>query len=373
MSDDSTTFKAEIATINDIQPHPNADRLELATVYGWQCVVQKGRYRLGDKIVYIPIDSILPLQLEAAIFGPDSKVKLNKHRIKTIKLRGAISQGLVADLEVCGLKTTLAPGTDVTKKLGITKYEPPAPKFQSQMGAFGRKTKHHHENPYFKKYTKFNNYKYYIDLFEPEEEVIITEKIHGTNFRAGWVPFHANTLWRKLLKLLGLAPKWTFVYGSHNVQISEKPTYKGFYEKNVYAETVVKYDLENIIPKGLVVYGEIYGAGIQKNYNYGLKEDRALTVFDIMDSETSEYLNRHDFEGWTKSMELPTPPTLHKGRFGKCSIEKLIDGPSVLAPEQKIREGIVIKTIEETKSIVGRKALKAINPEYLLKDNTEYH
>lgn len=364
----SSTFKVQLMSIDRIEEHPNADRLEIAHLKGWQCIVRKGQYKPGDLVVYIPIDSIIPLELEEKIFGPDSKVKLNKHRVKTIKLRKVISQGLVVDLETCGI-TKAEEGLDVTKELGIKKYEPPAPRYQQSKGV----PKRRHKNPNFKEYSSFENYKYYVDLFKPDDEVVITEKIHGTNFRAGWVPFHDNNLWRKLLKWTGLAPKWVFVYGSHRVQISEKPNYDGFYDQNVYAEAVVKYDLKKRIPKGLVVYGEIYGAGIQKNYDYGHKKDRGLVIFDIMDSQELKYQDWCDFRMWIRIMGLPTPPVLFEGKYGDCDIEKLIDGPSVLAPEQKVREGCVVKMQEEHQSIIGRKALKVINPEYLLKDTTEYH
>ncbi len=372
---DVETFKVEVATIKAIEPHPNADKLELATVFGWQCVVQKGRYQPGDIVVYIPIDSVLPSALEERIFGPDSKVKLHNHRVKTIKLRGAISQGLVVDRGTCGVETA-EPGDNVTKELGITKYEPPAAGFQQHLGT---PPKTSYKNPFFKTYTKFPNYKYYTDLFRADEHVVFTEKIHGTNFRAGWVPFHANTMWRKILKFFKLAPEWVFVYGSHNVQISEKPDYKGFYEKNVYAEMVVKYDLKNRIPKGRVIYGEIFGEGIQKGYDYGIK-GHDLVLFDIMDTTKAkengefEYLNYYDFRNEVDHvLKMKRVPQLFEGLYGNADVQKLIDGNSVMAPSQKVREGAVVKTVYETSSIIGRKALKIINPEYLLSDPTEFH
>ena len=87
-------FRVEVVEVDEVLEHPNADRLEIAKVKGWQCVVGKDSFAAGDKGIYIPIESILPEELEAKIFGT-SKVKLSKHRVKTIRLRGAVSQGLL--------------------------------------------------------------------------------------------------------------------------------------------------------------------------------------------------------------------------------------------------------------------------------------
>src|ERR1035437_9805367 len=83
-AEEGTTYKVPYTTILDIQPHTNAERLELATVYGFQVIVSKGRYKVGDMAIYIPIDSILPVELEEKIFPKDSKVKLHHHRVRQI-------------------------------------------------------------------------------------------------------------------------------------------------------------------------------------------------------------------------------------------------------------------------------------------------
>src|SRR5574337_1686034 len=97
-----STLKVESVKIEQIHAHPNADRLEIAQIKGWQCIVQKDRYKAGDLAVYIPIDSVLPETVESKLFPPDSKVKLSGSRVKTIKLRGIISQGMLADFKTLG-------------------------------------------------------------------------------------------------------------------------------------------------------------------------------------------------------------------------------------------------------------------------------
>jgi len=362
--------KSTIERIEELIEIPNSNFLELARIKGWQCVVKKGSFKVGDKCLYIPIDSVLPPEMEEKLFS-NSKIKLNKGRIKTIKIRGAISQGLVVKLDDFMIRDTLEIGTDLTKSLGIKKYEPPEPIFNG-FKSYNRPITKKAIHPKFDKYTDIQNIKNYPNLFKEDDIVIASEKIHGTNARFGWVPFHANSLFKKIKKFLGLAPKWEFVYGSHNVQLQNKPlNHKTYYESNIYAETALKYDLKNRIPKGYVIYGEIYGEGIQKNYNYGLKGERKLILFVIKKEE--KYIDYTDFVELAMKMKLDIVPILYIGKFKDCNINELIGGESILCPEQKVREGCVIKTNKEEITYAGRKILKCINPEYLLKDNTEYH
>lgn len=361
-----SSLKVEIVRILDILEHPKADRLEIAQIKGWQCVIGKGTYKKGDKAIYIPIDSILSKETEEKLFPPDSKIKLHKSRVRTIKLRGIISQGMLAPLDMFELSNE-AVGVDVAKKLGITKYEPPV-----KANLQGRQTDKKQTNPYFNKYTSIENIKNYPDVFDSCDKVVITEKIHGTNFRAGWVKFYANTWWKKILKFLKLVPKYGFVYGSHNVQLQDKMLYSGYYDTNVYVEAVKKYDLKNKINKGIVIYGEIYGDGIQKNYKYGCKVgERKLVVFDV--KKEDNYFDHYQAKVYSLLIGLPFVPIIYSGKFKDVDIEKLVQGKSVLSSSQKIREGVVVKSIIEQKSIIGRKILKCINPKYLLNNNTDFH
>lgn len=365
-----SSFAVEIVEIDDVKPHPNADRLDLISVKGWSCVAQKGRFVPGDLAVYIPIDSILPESLETKIFGADSKVRLNNHRVRTIKLRGAISQGMVLTPQDVGLDPH-AVGSDVTKTLGITKYEPPVSLSpQSNAPQAGKKQ----TNPNFRKYTGIENAKNYPNVFEVGEQVVVTEKIHGTNFRAGWVKFHADTWWKKIKAFLGVAPKWDFVYGSHNVQLQNTVLYKGAYNEacNVYAEAVKKYRLKDLLAPGEVIYGEIYGDGIQKGYTYGCEKGvRKFVAFDIMRDD--KWLDHRDFLVTCAQMNLPVVPILYAGPYSALLTKKLVDGDSVLAPTQKVREGVVVRPLSEETTYMGRKILKFISDEYLLRDNSEFH
>lgn len=367
-----SSLKVEIVTLDKIEAHPNADRLEIGWVSGWQVVIPKGVFDVTTLCVYFPIDSILPEALEAKLFSPDSKIKLSKRRIKTIKIRGAISQGLLVRVdEVFTDDYGLFVGKDVADTLGVTKYEPPEPtggKF------YGKQTSKRQSNPNFHKYTSIENFKWYPNLYQPGEIVYVTEKIHGTNFRAGWVPYFANTWWKRLKQLLHLAPKYEFVYGSHNVQFQDTPRKKGFYGptlgKNVYAEAVEKYNLRNKLKFGEVIYAEIYGDGIQKGYLYSCKPgERKMVVIDM--KLNGEYVSHLALVIFCAKVPLPVVPLDTEMPYDEVTIRKLVDAPSWLGSE--LREGVVIKPVTERTCVIGRKILKWKSSEFLLKAVDDTH
>jgi len=111
---------ATVETISEIITHPNADSLEIAKIQGWQCVVRKGEFKAGEKVVFIPIDVILPDAPWSAFLKRGDK----RIRLKTIKLRGEYSQGLVLNANVLpGGGEGLLEGDDVGEILGVIKYE----------------------------------------------------------------------------------------------------------------------------------------------------------------------------------------------------------------------------------------------------------
>lgn len=375
-------YKVPLTNIKEILPHNNATSLEFAVVYGFKVIVTKGKYKVGDEVIYVPIDSLLPQNLENKLFPPDSKIKLNKHRIKQIKIRGEYSQGLLIDVEdvvdILGIDATRRLGTyepdeDLAERLGITKYDPPQASYQGT-GSVKKRDKPK-ENPYFHKYGGIDNFKWYPDLFIEGEMVSVTEKIHGSNIRFGYVPYVANNLWRKLLRLLGLTPKWEWVYGSNNVQLQQRSSYTGFYGEDVYGKVLEKYKAKDKVKEGEIWYGELYGDGIQGGYHYGLKQEHGLVVFDLkLQSGTeAKYVDADEFHSIARQRGFESVPTLYRGPFNKEEIQKLTQGDSVFRPVQKVREGVVIKPLVETESSIGRKLLKLISEKYLEKEQTEFH
>src|SRR4051812_18105253 len=90
-------YKVPYTKILQITPHPKADRLSFATVYGFQVIVPKDKYSVGSEVIYVPIDSVLPQQVEHLLFPADAKIKLNKGRVRQIRIRGMASQGMIID------------------------------------------------------------------------------------------------------------------------------------------------------------------------------------------------------------------------------------------------------------------------------------
>ena len=353
----ATELKVEVIKILDISEHTNAERLELATIKGWQCVVQKGVYKKGDLIVYIPIDSILPLQLEEIIFGEDSKVKLSNSRVRSIKLRGEVSQGLVVPLVLLGVEGKKE-GVDLTKQLGITKYTPPTRSGSFSQGCSTKST----SNRNFPKYTSITNIKNLPNKFCYDEFVYVSEKLHGTNSRFGNVK--TNVWWKKLLSLFGMHSGYDFVFGSHNVVLPKsllnKP--KG---TNVWVDAVSKYKLQERIPKDTIIYGEIIGDGVQANYSYGVgSNDRVLRLFDVKCN--GEYLNVQDFYKWCSDFGFKPVSLIWEGLYNFEAIKKVTSGKSLMFPKSGcIMEGGVIKN-SNYQLPTQRKIMKLINDKYLL-------
>lgn len=340
-----STLKAEVVRV-EILPHPNADRLEIAKVRGWQCVTGKGQYATGDLVVYLPIDSVLPEKLVKKL-----EIEKNYHnRLKTIKLRGFVSQGMVMPLPTsdwCASDAAPLPeewheGDDVTHILGITKYEPPPPPVN--MSGISRQAEDR-----FQRYTQVENIKNYPNLFKQGDWVILSEKLHGTNFRAANINGEIHV-------------------GSHNMDLVENPD-------NLYWKAANLLDVKNRLKPGEQIFGEIYGAGIQKNFDYGKKQgELGISIFDVL--VDNQYLNHIDYMRFILDRELESyaVPMITLGEWND-EMMAYSKGPSLLYPSN-IREGFVVKPIIEkySEELGGRLILKSISEDYLLmKDGTDYH
>jgi hypothetical protein len=162
-------FKVEVCQAN-IEPHPNADAIELCKVGDYITIVQKGLYKTGDLVCYIPEASLLPIPMVNQMGLAGKLSGSNKNRVKAIRLRGIFSQGLIYPA-----KEGWVEGQDVAAELGITKYEPPVP--QSLVGNVNS-TGHKLGGPLAFNFDVENAKKYHRTFVEGEE-VVFTEKIHG--------------------------------------------------------------------------------------------------------------------------------------------------------------------------------------------------
>lgn len=333
-----STLKAEVVQV-EIVPHPNADKLEIAKIKGksWQCVTQKDLYRSGDLCIYLPIDSVLPPALVAQL-GIE---KYYSKRLKTIKLRGFVSQGMLAPLtiplDLFVTDTIPAPieGTDLTEALGIVKYEEPIP-----VEMAGKMLP---SEPGMLMYTDIENIKNHPDEFGPDELVVAREKVHGSNFRAA-------RLGGKL-----------FV-GSHRRNLAQA-------EGNLYWRAAALLELDAKLAEGEQVFAEVYGSGVQ-DLSYGQAAGKiAVIVFDLF--QNGQYLSENDLKRACSERFWPMAPLVHSGKFADIKMPE----KSKLADQ--VIEGLVIRPVEEqwSERLQGRKILKSISDDYLLRkgDPTERH
>lgn len=374
-------FKVPFTKVLAVFEHPNAEKLEYVKVFDFNVITQKGRYKIGDNVIYIPIDSVLSPEVEEILFPKGSKITLHKSRVKQIKIRGYYSQGMVADPEslapLLGMDRIRRLGTyeeneDLATELNITKYEPPAPSFQQSSGPKLRNKPF--SNPHFRTFNGITNIKWMPNVFEGEE-VVIQCKLHGTHVRFGKAPFVPNTFWKKIINFFGLAPKYENVYGSNNVELTNRKGYTGFYGSDIYGLCLKKFDVFNKIKEGEFIHGEIIGPGIQKGYTYGHKEHH-LVIFDVrvmQEDGTQRWLNPEEAEFFAKERGFDFVPVLYKGPFSKEIVTFHTSGPSVYCPEEKIREGCVVKARYNYDCEQSKRAYKSINPDYLNTDPSDNH
>jgi RNA ligase (TIGR02306 family) len=361
-----------VAKINEIKPIEGADNIELGIIGGWNCIIKKGQYKINDLVVVATTDAVIPVEISDAMNVTNYLRK--GQRVRTVKLRGVYSECLIIPLmyaeKLTHPKAKWEEGTDMMELLGITKWEPPVTQIQL---ASGKKVRYQN-NPAFTVYYKFPNLKNVKGMFTEEDIVEITRKLHGTNARYGIVRKLKLSFWDKCKKFFGLADGWIdyeYVYGSHNVEKGSDS--QGFYSTDVWREVADKYQIKDKlwhlakvlnsiedIGSGIIVYGEVYGPGIQKNYDYGLKE-LEFVMFDM--SVNGEYQNAIRVQTYAESriLNLPYVPVLHYGMWSqevqdKFTFNNFIEGTKVP------HEGIVIKH----ESGVRNKVAKVINPDYLI-------
>lgn len=385
-----TNFKVNLTSIKSVNPHGNAHSLDLVSCYGYEIITGKGVYKVGDLVVYIPIDSVIPQKLEDFLFPQGSKISRSgsKNRIRQIRIRGVPSQGMVVSPQDIYSVYNFTPTRlekDYSVELGITKYEPP----EVTSGTPGQnKTRlKAKRNPYFKDYNGLNNVKWYPEKFSHDEVVQIEEKAHGSNIKLAWVPYVPLTFWDKLKhsfwKLFGREHKWEYCFGSNTTQLQNREDYSGYYGSNIYKFVSDKYKMHQVIQPGETWYGEVYGktdtgTEIQKGYTYGASEPKVI-FFDItvlQPDGTTKYLNPPQSKHLVESRGLTYVPVLYVGPYVSMkNNEQYTLGPSVLDPKTKVREGCVIKAVENYDQQNGeKKALKFISSKYLDdKTNSDNH
>ncbi|MBY0502420.1 MAG: RNA ligase (ATP) [Bryobacteraceae bacterium] len=342
-----STIRVIVTTIEAVRPHPNADALELATVGGWQVIIKKNTYRDGDAIVYFEQGTVLPREVSEALGVTNylaQRTDLDGNKVLVIhrvRLRGEPSFGLVIAAEP-GMQV----GDDVAERYGAKKYFPPV---RTTAGdSLG-------SHPHFPSYTEIENLRSYPNIFAAGEEVIITEKIHGTNCRVGCVAESVDGQ-RTLIRMAG----------SKGLRRKEpEPELLG---TNTYwfpfTLPGVGTLLAELFAEGhnrAVLYGEVFGHGIQA-YHYG-QSTIAFRAFDLL--RGADFAGYDEFLARCERHAIPTVPLVERGPFSLARVKQLSDGDS-LAGGTHGREGVVVRpVVERTHPEIGRVILKYVGDQYL--------
>jgi RNA ligase (TIGR02306 family) len=338
-----------IQTIKDIRPIQNADAIEVATVLGWNVVVKKGEFSIGDRAIYFEIDSFLPCEPQFEFLRKSCYKQLpdgsEGFRLRTVRLRGQLSQGLLLplwnfpDIYFSGMSI----GDEVTELLGVTKYEPPMPAVLTgdAKGAF----------PSFIQKTDQERIQNLYDDYKSmygDEEFEVTVKLDGSSatyyFKDG-----------------------EFGVCSRNLELVET-------EGNSFWKVARSYDIEGYLRDchqsdgmNLAIQGELIGEGIQGNRE-GLRGQQ-FYVFDIYNIDEGRYLTpdeRNVFcpidQDYSWFLHVPRLQTMKPFQMSLDELLEFANGPSLNNP---IREGLVFKSVRPLPPTNQIVTFKVISNKYL--------
>ncbi len=346
---------ASIQTVNAVEPIPNADAIEKVRVLGWWIVAKKREHKPGDRIVYCEIDSLLPERPEfeflrsssfrpAQIDATGETVLPAGFRIRTVKLRGQVSQGICFPLTILPAGVQVEEGLDVTEAMGVRKWEPAMPvglsgKVKGGFPGFLPRTDEIRVQILEAALQRHRGKTFYL-----------TEKLDGTSFTAFLRQGEFGLCSRKL---------WIDETDQTSILVRVAVALK-LEEKMREASTRLGHDV--------AIQAEVIGPGIQKN-KYGLPAV-TLRIFNVLNLETQSLVDHPTKLAVLDQIGLEAVPQLGTMVLDHTvdQLVKLAEGTSVLNGQVQ-REGIVLRPIVEEydEDIQGRLSFKAINPKFLLK------
>jgi RNA ligase (TIGR02306 family) len=325
---------ATVQTIKSIESIEGADAIELAFVLGWQIVVKKGAFKIGDKVVYIEVDSVVPVENEPFTF-----LKERGGRIRAIKLKGKYSQGLVLSLGECEVPEYTPVGFDLTNFLGITRYQEPLSATKSNPASVKGKFPYHIEKTDEERIERLEYSKYAGKKF------FVTEKLDGSS-----------------LTFFVSAGKCGVCSRNLELKLEEESAWSTAVKKLGLVERMQKFGVANI-----VMQGELLGPGIQKNpYHF---KDFTVRWFNVIlpNSGKLSYdnmcfmLEELKIEGFPRLEPVPFIDTIDLPEtIG--ALQEYANGKSKENPSVK-REGIVCR-YKDDPSI----SFKVISPEWAIKN-----
>ena len=388
-------FEVSVVKIESKENHPNADRLTIYKIGGYNCISNKledgsDRYNIGDYVAYIPADAVLPeWLLKKMDFWDTEKGKGTLsgtlgNRVKPIRLRGVFSEGLLYPLGRDGSKITLEDekgfiyrfdgtvlGLDVAPLLGIVKYIQPVPVGSLQTGELFVI----HQNivvPY-----DIEPIQKHMDSLKDGETVEFTEKIHGTQTRFIFAKHVTNENAFGSDKNIYIASKGQGNKGLFFKNNEKAPNIyyvRAFLENNI-EEKVKKSNLykENDM---ITLFGETLG---MQDLKYGLKNGAiGYRLFDVYVGNLSNgrYLTFEECKAFAEETGIERVPSLYVGEYSLEKVNEYTSGKTMLGSDvNQIREGIVIRPLNErVEHNLGRVIVKSVSEDYKLRkgNTTEY-
>jgi RNA ligase (TIGR02306 family) len=363
-------FSVSILPVSGIVPIENADNIEAVLIGDYKSIVKKGDFTVGDRIAYIPEGALVPIPLleEMGLIGKLSGKQ--KNRVKAIKLRGCLSQGLVLSYGDVLKKYATNPvkrilalwrlrlGADVSNILGIIKYEPIVPaKFRGVLKP----------HPYTLNYD-IENIKKYNRVIEDGEQVSMTEKIHGTLLQVGIRPNQSIYITSKGLGKAGVIIE--------DKEVNAGNTYIRAFHKYIGANTMLKLQEALGGQEQVTLFGEVFGIGIQDlGYHQTENQFRAFDIY-VGNKGQGRFLPVDAFRLLCSEYQIFTVPELYRGAFSKEILDKYTNGlETVSGNAAHLREGVVVRPLVERETRgLGRVILKSVSEAYLLRKGevTEY-
>jgi RNA ligase (TIGR02306 family) len=349
------THKAEVVALNEFHEIPKADRIVYTNVFGgFPCVVAKKDAKPGSLWVYIQPDSLVDVNRPEFKFldAPGNGVRADRHaRIKTRKFKKQQSMGLLIPAPK-GAKE----GDDLAEQLGIKHYEPkvkgpsrtePDTMYNRMARKIMRRSKKYGEKPssLVVPYYDIDALRRYPNAFEGKT-VVVTEKIHGSNVAYCWESrgwLHKLFYWNR-----------DHFFRVRSRTVWRKPEDK-WYHCTAATEGVRKFVKET----GLVLFGEVYGPGVQKGFDYGVTEP-TFVAFDAFHQKLG-WISRGVLTSFCKYYKIPVVPTLFVGTYDFDTVVALAEGKSELGGDH-IREGVVVELLDPSEGPVRQ--LKAVGMGY---------
>ena len=373
-----STFEIKVRKITvSVHPDPEVSAIEVGMVDDYQTIVRKGQFQTGDLVAYIPEASLLPTPLIEEMGLVGRLAGSEKNRVKAIKLRKVLSQGLCYPA-----RESWVEGQDVAEELGITKWVPVVP--QHLAGEVNRVKPRGvvtDDRGLFEAAFKFDieNIKKYKDMFQEGEPVVITEKIHGTFSVLGFMP--ESMRHEDMLKGIffcsskGLAAQGLFMKDNEKnasnlyVKTMKDPKLDLMNKLEALAANLL-LDFKRSEDEPVWLVGEVFGNGVQ-DLRYGL-EGTSYRAFGVKVGD--RWMHYDEFIRTAKEYDIPTVPILYQGPFSKELVNNLTDGLTVEGMGCHVREGVVVCATKSEENGGGRKILKSVSEKYLLRkgEQTEW-